>query len=307
MKFRNKISCALPVFLTVGMMASAFASDVSGNEGKHDNLDAEYAAKMETLLKDAESTKVENSVRSEYDLDVASNIVVGGTDEASKDFIQNVIPKLYDVAQLKEPSEKNVSSDFTAAYLDSKGLTLNEDLGVRIYFVGDTTSYKSTLGYSVNNESSITTLFDDATTLANFRGEGEDGSNKRTEKSPLQPGDFVDLGEFAAGTNLDFHLFSYLQGGRIMSYNSTELGLNLDGARHAMALATEGSSYLMIGFEDDKNASEGDFNDVVIAIQFYRAGSGGSSGGVVSTPEPSLAIGSLFSAGVLAFQRRRRA
>jgi Domain of unknown function (DUF4114) len=242
---------------------------------------------------------------SSYGFDVSDAIKIGGSDAASADFIANVLPNLYPAANQKVASSQ-VSSSFTAAALDSKGLTLKQDYLVRIYFVGETTSNLSTLGFTTNDSSaSSSVIFDNASTLANLKGEGL-GSTNRTSKAPLQPGDFVDLGFFTAGTNLDFYLISQTPSGKTAGVYSTQQSANADGLSHAMALTSEGSSYLMIGFEDEKNGGDKDFNDLVFAIQFIAQGGGGASGGVAA-PEPSLALGSVFAFGALALQRRRRA
>ncbi len=251
----------------------------------------------------------ENSVQSParpYGLDIASPVYTGGSDAASAIFKNYGLPGMIALAKksLKEYSSKS-NKELEAIPYDPTKLTLSYDTTVRAYFIGEGASYHNTLGYAVTGGSpkspGAEIIFPDASSAT---GTHSSNSGVRSTTEPLLPGDFVELGEFKAGDRFDFFLI--VQGaltGR--GFFSSVTSLNGDGLVHVVSLAYPGSPYLIIGFEDINGGGDRDYNDILFVIDI---GTENISKLVrLITPEPTLAVGSLFAAVSIGFSRRRRA
>lgn len=125
----------------------------------------------------------------------------------------------------------------------------------------------------------------------------------RSGAAPLLPGDFVDLGRFEAGTQLDFFLIANGAEGGSTTY-STQTSLNPDGLDHVVAFAftLKDSPYLLLGFEDLYGGGDKDYNDLLFAIDIGAV----NVTALTATPEPStyLILGSLLGLGAVLKWRR---
>lgn len=238
-----------------------------------------------------------------FGLDIAAPVQLAASDESSKTFQTEVLPEMLDLAN-KSLSETKTVKNFNAISLDPSKMVLAEDSTVRVYFLSEGAGYKNSLGISTTGQGPLgedaALIFPDASSPSGFGGSG---ALVRTSKEPMAAGDFVDLGTYKSGTSLDFFLIANGAAGGSDFY-STDLSLNRDGIVHAVSLATNGSAYLIIGFEDMKGGGDKDYNDLLFAVEIGRANVTNLVN--LGAPEPSLALGSLVAlAGMAALSRRR--
>ena len=151
----------------------------------------------------------------------------------------------------KEASAINLD-DLNARKLDANRLTLTEDVSdVKIYFIHE--------GAGFRNQLKLTT------TGATFK-EGlvfVDGSQGGGEQQ-LRKGDYVSVGNIAAGTTLDFALLANgYQNDNFYTYYAN-VALNPDRLQHVIAYEYQG--YLILAWEDLYNGGDKDYNDIVFAI-----------------------------------------
>jgi len=257
-----------------------------------------------SLLAYAQVDSPVQSAARPYNLNIIAPVEVAGSDAAAQNFQTNVLPGLLTTVQktlgYQSHSEANLATISTGA----SQLTLSVDASARVYFLGETAGYLNTLGFSTTGGSPLSPdaalIFPNA---SNPMGIGGSGSPIRTATDPLLPGDFVNLGNFKAGTSLDFFLIAYgVSGGKFFS--STNLSMNQDGLVHAVTMAPNGSAYLVVSFEDQKGGGDRDFNDVYFAIDFTPTNSSQIAG--MGAPEPSLAAGTLLTGVALLGLRRRQ-
>jgi hypothetical protein len=238
-----------------------------------------------------------------YKLDIAAPVQLAASDESSKTFQSEVLPGMLKLAH-QSLSEAKTVKNLNAISLDPSKMILAYDSTVRVYFLSEGAGYKNSLGISTTGKGPLgedaQLIFPDASSPS---GLGGSGSLVRTSSEPLAAGDFVDIGTYKSGSSLDFFLIANgATGGK--DFYSTDLSLNSDGIIHAVSLASNGSAYLIIGFEDMRGGGDMDFNDLLFAVEIGQA----NVSNLVSlgAPEPSLALGSLVAfAGLAAFSRRR--
>lgn len=241
-----------------------------------------------------------------FNLDIVAPVMVAGSDAAAKDFQANALPGMLKLISqnLGERSYKN-NAALNAVALDPSKLVMQNDAAARVYFLGEGAGFRNTLGFSTLGGSPLSPdaqlIFPNASSSIGYGGTGK---SIRTSDEPLVAGDFVNLGSFKAGTKLDFFIIANgFYGGK--DYYSTELSVNMDGVVHAVSLASNGSAYLIIGFEDLKGGGDRDYNDLVFAVEIGSANVKAMAG--LGAPEPSLAMGALITAvGFLGFSRQRR-
>ncbi len=222
------------------------------------------------------------------DLDIAAPVQFSGSDAASTAFAENLLPKLGTEIFGKNTSE--MAAHLGATVLDPSKLTLSTASTVRIYFVGENAANANMLGYSTGSDAKL--IFPDVQSTMSW------GGTERTWWAPLQPGDFVDIGTFAAGTKLDFFVIADgAHGGKDVL--STDTASNADGLVHAAALSVPGSPYLVFNMEDIPGESLYHFNDLIFVAQIIPLQGLGA-------PEPSLAIGSAVAGLALLGSRRRQ-
>jgi hypothetical protein len=189
--------------------------------------------------------------------------------------------------------------------LDPTKLMLKYDHDVSVYFINEGAGYRNQLAYEASGATSGSGLiFKDIASTQSIISEGN---------GPLKLGDGVNLGTFAAGTQLDFWLRAdgYNRGNNANIFG-TQTASNADGLQHAVAYAF--GKYILIGFEDlyggfratgGKNEnSDRDFNDVVFVLDVGEANVKALTG----VPEPSmtLALMGMGAASLLQLRRRRQ-
>ncbi len=187
-----------------------------------------------------------------------------------------------------------------------------EDSGgtMRIIFVGGTTSTPNDLGYSYDGNPASRQSFTAFQSI-------QSGSN-------LRFGDFFDLnlavgegrtfdfwfnGNGSSGTGGTYTLFDPLRSAPGLATTNarwSQSPLLVSTWIPALGTYREEATYL-VGFEEGPPGGNGDFSDLVVAIQFFPQTSGAFV--PVPAPEPStyglIAAGALF--GAAAFRRWRRA
>jgi hypothetical protein len=183
--------------------------------------------------------------------------------------------------------------------LDPSQLTVATKSDVRVYFVGEGASYHNSLGFNTQggaiSASGSQLIFPDVSTPDN---------GKRSNQEPLLPGDFVQLGNFNAGTKLDFFLIADGANGGTNVF-STNSSLNKDGINHVVsyAFAVPGSSYLLLSFEDMYGGGDRDYEDAIFAVDF---GAANVQNLIASVPEPGVISLLCVFGGTLALAKRRR-
>lgn len=192
------------------------------------------------------------------------------------------------------------SGPVSTVVLDLNRINLAFAYDVRAYFVTESASYHNSIGFNPSGagvSAGAKLVLPDASIPA---------KGARTTTDPLFTYDFVDFGNVAAGSSLDFFAIANGANG-----GTTVLGLNPatnpDGLSHVaiQARVDRSSPYLLLGFED-LVGGDYDYNDVVLALDIGAANVQ-SILNSVGAPEPgSMALlGSLLVIGYGA-QRRRR-
>lgn len=191
-----------------------------------------------------------------FGLEIAGPVQLAGSDAAANTFQTEALPGLSALVQTRL-SERGPINDSTLL-LDPDKLILSTAADVRVYFVGEGAGYRNSLGFNTAGGGVISgnplLIFPDASS-----------GGRRTGSEPLLAGDFVDLGNFAAGTKLDFFLIANGASGGNQVF-STDGSVNPDGINHVVSFAALSGSYLLIGFEDLFGGGDRDFNDVLFAV-----------------------------------------
>ncbi|WP_238553646.1 DUF4114 domain-containing protein [Fortiea contorta] len=208
-----------------------------------------------------------------------------------------------------------------ARRVDLSKLEFKFDHDVKVFFLGETASYRNRLDFQATKGSTVTTgkIFGDTScnvgdaSFTNFSQycSAPDGALENTvaPNKPLNVGDWVSLGSFSAGTKLDFLLHADDINGGITGTDangqtvkgiwSLNQALNPDGVQHAISYYYK--DYIIIGFEDLWGGGNKDYNDTVFAIHFGDD----NARHVTSVPEPTATI-ALFGIAGLGFLSTRR-
>ena len=297
---RVKFKQHLTSLLWLGCTLFAFADQEDSKVASSSQEDSNQASQGKV-------SSIQSSARP-YGLDIVDPVRVAGSDAASKNFQDNVLPGLLNTVKKTLPeyqahSVENLATISTGA----SQLKLSADSTARVYFLTEGAGYQNTLGISTTGGGPLSRdaalIFPNASSATGFGGSG---SQVRTSNEPLAPGDFVNLGSFKAGTSLDFFLIAYGATGGTDFY-STNSSLNKDGIIHSVTIAPNGSVYLIVGFEDMKGGGDRDFNDVLVAVEITQTSSASAHIAGLGAPEPSLAAGALLTGlALLGFTRRRR-
>lgn len=238
-----------------------------------------------------------------WGLEMAGAVYRAASDPASEAFFEQSLPAISGF--LNSELSGAVAVDDSALLLDPTQLRLATDADVRVYFVGEGSGYNNALGINTTgsgvNSGDPKVIFPDASTKYNYSGELTPQSG-RTPHTPLVPGDFAALGTLAGGTVLDFFMIADgVNGGQ--NVYTADAAANPDGISHVVSFAyTEpGSSYLIVGFEDQYGGGDRSFNDLLFAIDIGAA----NIAALTATPEPAtwLMLGTL--GGVVGWTRRR--
>ncbi len=127
--------------------------------------------------------------------------------------------------------------------------------------------------------------------------------SSRNSTFPVLPGDYVDLGQFAAGSHLDFFAIADPTPG-YSTHSAADLSKvfsTADGNQSARLYALTGTPYLLVTFEGQDKFGR-DYNDVAFAVDVGA----GNIRSLMGAPEPSLALALGSFAGVILATRRHR-
>lgn len=248
------------------------------------------------------ASPIQSSARP-FGLDIAGPVMVAGSDAASATFRDSVLPGLTTYLATVMPEGQRLEQ--SSKLFDPSKIRLETDAQVRAYFLSESSSFANTLGFDVNGsgqsrESGI--IFPDVSS-----------GTARTTTTPLQPGDFVDLGKFEEGQKLDFFLVEQLGNSSSNGRGNSGKGnpSNNDLTRNVLSFATVYGSYLILGFEQTLNGkSDRDFNDLLFAIDLGSVNVAAliAEDALTSTPEPGtwLTLGCFLSGGWFVLRRRAR-
>lgn len=201
-----------------------------------------------------------------YNFQPIGPVMLGGSDSKSAVFNDNALGEYYGWLQgvITEGARFNAVDDLR---LDPELLFMTSDTEypVRVYFLHEGAGYHNSLGFSsaLAGSDELGTgklIFPDASF-----------SNRRTSSTPVMSGDFVDIGNLSAGTQLDFFLVA--DGARRSNAHiyTNHDEKNHDGLQHVFAMILPNSPYLLIGFEDLPGGGDLDYNDCVVVVDIGLA------------------------------------
>jgi hypothetical protein len=248
-----------------------------------------------------------------FGLDIVDQVGLAGSDAAAADFLNQSLPtmqRLIDQNLSERVAIRDRSQMEGLIALDPSALRLSTAADVRVYFVGEGAGYHNSLGFNTGgggiDSGNPLLIFPDASSPNSYLSSG---TGVRTLSEPLFPGDFVELGRFEAGTQLDFFLISNgASGGR--NVFSTDVRVNSDGLDHVVAFAQVESPYLLFGFEDMLHGGDLDYNDLLFAVYFGEQnvktliGTAALHG--VPAPEPGFLWLVVAACGIWLYRVRRK-
>lgn len=204
----------------------------------------------------------------------------------------------------------------TLKKLDPTKLQLKSNHNVRVWFLNEGAGYHNQLAYEAMNGSSYQKgmIFNDASC--------KDGNpcEKAGDGGTLNIGDYVDIGNFSAGTLLNFWLKA--NGANPQAVDGTnpttntkniygvDATQNPDKLEHLVAAYDQVNGYLLIGFEDlfgtkgwtgngnNGIGSDRDFNDLVFVVDVGKDN-------IASVPEPAT-VAALLGVGAFGMVKSRR-
>lgn len=242
-----------------------------------------------------------------FGLQPIADVQLRGSDSDAADFQTNDLPGLQQIVNNTLTERQSINS-LSSIALDPNDLVINGDSEVRAYFVGEGAGYRNSLGVYTGDSSQglsgdAALIFPDASTSGAY---SYLDSDYRSRGAPVAPGDFVDLGTYEDGTQLNLFLVSNGAGGGSNTYY-TDMDLNSDGIDHFVMLATPDNPYLLIGTEDLHGGGDEDYNDVVVALEVGVATTRVLMAKAVPLPAPVAALlGPVLFGVLLAAKRRRR-
>lgn len=213
-----------------------------------------------------------------FDIPLAAAVQASGSDLRAMAFNRNHLGKFIRLASEKFNAD-SIQRNFPDLALDPAQLTLAQSSRVRVYFVGAFSGYTNALGinsggYGVG-EGTPRLIFPfvrptvglyDMPNRVDAKGRVDfDSLGERTQDTPLMPGDFVDLGKLNAGTSLSFFLIAHADDQLVGVYTPIP-ELNADEVQHMVAVAVEGTPYLLLSFEDMFGGGDKDYSDCVFAV-----------------------------------------
>jgi len=259
------------------------------------NIASLLAAATVSLSAFAQTASPVQSSARPFGLDIVDKVQLAGSDTAAATFQSSVLPGLSTYLNSALSEGRRINDN--AHLLDPNKLKLATDSNVRAYFIGEGAGYENSLGFNTAGggvkSGNPELIFPNAST-----------GGSRTASTPLQPGDFVDLGTILGGQKLDFFLIANGATRKPGEVYSTDVSVNPDGINHVVSFATIYDSYLVIGFEDLFGGGDRDFNDLLFAIDIGALNVAALTG----TPEPAtyMTMG-LFLVGGVWVARRRKA
>jgi thioredoxin-like negative regulator of GroEL len=150
-----------------------------------------------------------------------------------------------------------------------------------VYFIGEGSGYRDALGVNFEGvgltegrpqiifpNANSNVQLGDCAKFVNPRTMKLDRSKlgERSQQNPLLPGDFVDLGELPSGTTLNFFIIAdEITPDAVHAYTPFA-DHNPDGLDHMVAMAVDGSPWLLVSFEDMFKGGDKDYEDCVFAV-----------------------------------------
>ena len=242
-----------------------------------------------------------------FGLQPIADVQLRGSDSDAADFQTNDLPGLQAIVN-NTLTESQSINNLSSIALNPNDLVISGDSEVRAYFIGEGAGYRNSLGIytgdssdGINGDASL--IFPDASTTGYY---SYYNSDYRSSRAPVAPGDFVDLGTYTDGTQLNLFLVANGAGGGTNTY-FTDMELNSDGIDHFVMLATPDNPYLLIGVEDLHGGGDEDYNDVVVALEVGVATTRVLMAKAVPLPAPVAALlGPVLFGVILAVKRRHR-
>jgi hypothetical protein len=278
-------------------------------------LAAALCATLSSAYADASNNGTPASGQSSADplgLPIVGQVMESGSDVASQQFNQTSLSSALNFVAANLPEGQNNSANPNLLSVDPAKLTLATSVDLQAYFVSEGAGYANTLGFNTTGVGTTTgnpqIIFPNVTSQEDFSPNPNNSYGARTPSSPLLPGDFVNLGTYAAGTSLDFFLIANganWADGSTPVYNSGSAAANPDGFEHVKAFTTSvNSPYLFLAFEDLPNGGDQDYNDVVMAVNVGTQ----TIHALLATPEPSmyLTLGGFLALAIWAKRRMDR-
>ncbi len=222
---------------------------------------------------------------------------ISSGDAKASAFASTLLPAVKTVAQSGTIGSKTTVAGYTTLQIDPAQINFATTAQARLYFVGEGADYKNSIGFNANGAS-----VNSGTPQLAFLN--------ASTPTPLTPGDYVNLGTFNAGTNLDFFVISngasnpaYTSPANLNKVFSTDVAANFDSKVHAMAFAVKDTPYLLLSFEDMSVSSDWNYRDSVLVVDIGK----GNIRHFFGAPEPSLllALGSFAAVLMTATGRRR--
>ncbi len=243
-----------------------------------------------------------------FGLDPLGPVQLRGSDEDAADFQSDDLPGLQAIVN-NTLTERQSINDLSSIALNPNDLIISGTSDVRAYFIGEGAGYRNSLGVYTGESSEALTgdaslILPDASTSGYYSYLGD--SDYRFSSAPVAPGDFVDLGTYSDGAQLNLFLIANGASGGTNTYY-TDANLNSDGIDHFVMLATPDNPYLLIGVEDLHGGGDKDYNDVVMALEVGLATTQTLMAKAVPLPAPVVALlGPVLFGVTLVVKRRRR-
>lgn len=222
------------------------------------------------------------STASPYGLEPVDSVQLSGSDEDAADFNENTLEDVQTIVN-ETLTERQDLGDVSTIALDPSQLVLTEASTVRIYFISEGAGYQNSLGVYTGDSSDglngdAALIFPNAST-----------SGYVTQSTPLSAGDFVDLGPFESGTQLNLFLIANGANGGEQTYY-TDMSLNGDGIDHFVVMAVPDSPYLLVGVEDLYGGGDKDYNDIVFVMDIGSTNAQQLISNAVPLPGPVVAL-----------------
>jgi len=263
------------------------------------------------------------STAAPYSLPTAGTVMQAGSDAASQNFDATVLPEALQFIQSALPEGQN-NTQSKAVEIDPSKLVLATSQDVTATFIYEGASFHNSVGFDalapgqsdpLNNWDEVTAsssklIFPDASSSSSGYPDAGSTPGVRTPSQPLLPGDFENIGSFAAGTKLDFFLLSNGANDYWANVFSTQENLNEDGfTQHAAAFTANlfavpqlNSPYIFLTFEDTWNGGDKDINDTIIALNVGTA----TVNRLLATPEPGMTATLMGCLGIAFVASRRK-
>ena len=220
-----------------------------------------------------------------------ADVQLAGSDTEALAFSTNALLDLQSAVNTTL-TESQPLQNLSSIALNSNDLMLTEASDVRVYFIGEGAGYHNSFGVYTGDSGDALTgdaglILPDGSSTSSYID--PIGNDYRSNRAPVAAGDFVDIGSFEAGTQLNLFLIANGANGGTNTYFS-DIALNPDGIEHFVVLATPDSPYFLVGVEDLYGGGDEDYNDLVVAIDIGTANTKKLISNAVPLPGPVAAL-----------------